>query len=189
MSFWKTSDGAAVKANSEYDAGGGDITPIPSGENVLAAIDEAGWAERNGSKYISLRWSVLEPQAYKNRKVFQKLWVTDQDPNAKSDEAGKKKSDNARAMLAAIDANCGGELYASETAPSDIDLQSALMSKPMTVKVKVYDMVTQEGGTMTGNWIAAVGPAAGFNSRPATQPTSQSQAQVKKPLADDDVPF
>jgi len=72
--------------------------------------------------------------------VFQKLHVED-----------PKKSDKAKRMLAAVDANCGGKLAAAGVQPDDQALTAALTNKPMVICVKVWDMNGNKG-----NWICAV---------------------------------
>jgi hypothetical protein len=113
--FWNLSDGEDVKETAgtgEFDAGGGNLLPIPGETSVLAAIDEAKWDKtQDGDRFISLRWNVLAPDDYKGRKVFQKLWVLDADPRAKADKVAAKR-DKAKKMLGAIDTNCGGKLLA-----------------------------------------------------------------------------
>lgn len=158
MGFWNTSDGEdAAKTGTEYEIPGGNMDPIPAGSSVLAMIDEAKWdhTQDNAEEYVSLRWTVLAPEEYKNRKVFHKLWVTDHDPNAKDTAKAIAKTDKARKMLAAIDANAGGKLTAKDARPSDDDLALALTNKPMVITLMTWDSNTGGAG---GNWVAAVAP-------------------------------
>lgn len=158
MGFWNTSDGEdAAKTGTEYEIPGGNMDPIPAGSSVLAMIDEAKWdhTQNNAEEYVSLRWTVLAPEEYKNRKVFHKLWVTDHDPNAKDTAKAIAKTDKARKMLAAIDANAGGNLTAKDARPSDDDLALALTNKPMVITLMTWDSNTGGAG---GNWVAAVAP-------------------------------
>ena len=196
MSFWDLSDGgSATDTGTEYEIpGGGDLTPIPNGSSVLAMIDEAKWDERNDARYISLRWSVLSPDEYKNRKIFQKLFVTDADPNAKSADAAMKKRDKARRMLAAIDANAGHKLVKVQGEPNDDQLQLALCNKPMLIKCMVWSMDDREkpGEKIEGNWIAAVSPKAkGIDVKPVAPKPAKSPKAEQPPMdeMDDDVPF
>jgi len=156
MSFWSTSTGedlTKTEAPKEYDAGGGYVT-IPDGSTVLAFIKEAKWAtgrdEDGNPRYISVQWKVQEPEAVNGAVVFQKLWVTDSDPNAK-DPA--KKRDKALRMLQTIDANCGGKLAANGGMPTDDQLAIALLNKEMAITCKIWEM-----GDATGNWVAAIAP-------------------------------
>jgi hypothetical protein len=164
MSFWNLSEGN-LETTGEFETGGGDIKPIPADTQCLATIDEAKWAtDMNGNSYVSLRWAVLQPTEYKNRKVFQKLWVKDNDPRAKDPV---KKRDKALRMLAAIDVNAGGKLKAAGVEPTDDSLGIALSNKPMLIKVmewKITDEVT--GELKSGNWIGAVSARKGAAPAP-----------------------
>ena len=146
----------------EFEMGGGDIAPIPAETSCLAAIDEAKWDEKDSARYISLRWNVLQPAEYKNRKVFQKLWVADADPMAKDAE---KKRDKAKRMLAAIDQNAGGKLRAAGVEPTETSLGIALINKPMVIKVMQWK-IESNGETKTGNWIGAVSAKKGAAPAP-----------------------
>jgi hypothetical protein len=152
--FWNLSD---APAGGTFEAGGGEIKPIPADTNALAVLDEAKWAkDQENNSYVSLRWSVLQPAEYKNRKVFQKLWVKDPDPKA-ADPA--KKKDKALRMLAAIDFNAGGHLRAAGGEPTDAQLASSLCAKPMIIKVMIWELTDKmTGETKVGNWVGAVSP-------------------------------
>lgn len=181
MSFWELSEGS-LENTGTFEAGGGDIQPIPADTSCLATIDEAKWgSDRENNSFISLRWSVLQPAEYKNRKVFQKLWVTDDDPRAKD---AAKKRDKAKQMLAAIDVNAGGKLMAKAEAPTDESLGACLTNKPMVIKImqwKIKDETT--GETKTGNWIGMVSARSGKAS------TSIAEVVKKIVVKDDDIPF
>ena len=159
MSFWQKQDGSAVELNNTFESGGGDIQPIPNNTALIAAIEEGKWSEYQGEHYINLKFRVMRPQEYANRVLFQKLKVFD-----------AKKGDKAKQMLAAIDANCGGKLAKLTDAPEDMDLMTALVGKPMAVKVQVWDIDGKKG-----NWISAVAPAK------QTAPQAQVQAQGVQP--------
>jgi hypothetical protein len=158
MSFWDLSDGEDVtQTGGQFEVGGGSMQPIPNDTSCIAFIDEAKWdATRDGQEFISLRWSVVGPADYKNRKIFQKLWVTDADPRARDAD---KKRDKAKRMLAAIDTNAGGKLMAKAGKPTDESLTICLTNKPMQIKVMVWEMTNDSTGEKSsGNWIAAVSP-------------------------------
>jgi len=170
MGFWTTSDDQnATDTGKSFEVGGGNMEPIPASTQLRAMIDDAKWDERNDEEYINLRWTVLEPEAYKNRKVFQKVRVLDSD---------EKKADKAKRMLAAIDANCGGKLAKSDDMPQDMDLQSALCNTPMLIQVQVWEMEGSDGIYRTGNWVNQVGN----NEKPKPEPTGSDDT-------DDDIPF
>jgi len=194
MSFWDLSDGgnAAESASEEYEIPSGRT--IPDGSSVLAMIDEAKWDEKNGAKYVSLRWSVLSPDAYKNRKVFQKLWVLDDDPSSKDEAKAAKKRDKARRMMAAIDANAGGKLTRKPGMPTDETLTQCLTNKPMVIKCMEWSIDdNQTGETIRGNWISAVAPKSkGIDVKEAKPSVQRPKAQGyvdHRPIDDDDLPF
>lgn len=167
MSIFSLSDGsdASTTGNSYEAPQGNEFAPIPDGSTVLAMINAAKWeaARTDTSKhFVQLEWTVLEPQEYKNRKIWQKLWINDYDPNAKDDAAAKKKRDNARRMLSAIDVNCGGKLAKlvernPNGVPDDDDMAISLTNRPMVIKIKVWEI--KDGlEVKQGNWIVAVAP-------------------------------
>lgn len=195
MSFWKVSDGEDIKnsTSGEFDAGGGKIELIPDETSVLAAIEEAKWdRNRDGDRYISLRWTVLAPEELKNRKVFQKLWVLDDDPTAKDAE---KKRDKAKRMLAAIDTNAGGKLLSKDEAPTDERLTSCLAMKQMVVRVMVWEQKDRSTGEMVrGNWIGAVSPKSSSVSSGEEVAKKSAAAAVKTTESsrremEDEIPF
>lgn len=178
MSFWNLSDNKPVDTSGEFETGGGSIEPIPANTDVLAVCDEAKWDSYNGDEYISLRWTVMKPSDFKNRKVFQKIRVMDGDPN---------KADKAKRMLAAIDANAGGKLVASGESPTDENLTKALTNKPMVLRVQVWELETEQGEKKSGNWVSRVAPKSGGQFAPA------APAPAAEPVPDDDfdsdIPF
>ena len=141
MSFFQTSAGEQIQAENEFDVGGG-MELIPSGTRLKAIIENAEWSEWEGERYINIRWSALEPETYKGRKIFQKIKVLNEDG---------KKADKAKRMLAAIDANAGGGLVQLGREPTDEDLQMYLLNKIMLIQVQVWEM-----GDKKGNWINKV---------------------------------
>ena len=172
MSFWNIEN---LETSGEFEAGGGDIQPIPADTQCLASIDEAKWdTDRDNNAYISLRWNVLQPAEYKNRKVFQKLWVKDDDPRAK--DAGKKREKAIR-MLAAIDQNAGGKLRATGAEPTDESLGLGLVNKPMLIKVMVWKITDEATGeNKAGNWIGAVSPRSKTAAPAAKAPVKTEEA-------------
>ncbi len=193
MSFWQLQDGTEAQTSTSFESGGGDIQPIPNNTQLIAAIEEAKWADYQGDSYINLKWRVMRPAEYANRVLFHKVKVfgmaTDKDKAAVADKA--------KMMLRAIDANCGGKLSRLNEAPNDMDLMTALVGKPMAIKVQVWDMDGKKG-----NWISAVAPAKAPQSHPTpntaqAQPAAQQRAPQGQPQRaplqsaqlDDDLPF
>jgi hypothetical protein len=198
MSFWDLSDGqTAVDTPKEYEVSGGSMEPIPNNSDVLAIVDQAKWADKDGAAYVELRWAVMAPEAVKGRKVFHKLWVTDLDPNAKDEAKGKAKRDKARRMLASIDANAGGNLTRTGEAPTDETLTMHLCNKPMVIKVMVWSMKGSDGTDMAGNWVSAVSPSdkpLQISSEPlpktsAAPAPSGGGGGYSDGLSDSDIPF
>ncbi|MFA7166292.1 MAG: hypothetical protein WC124_10715 [Desulfoplanes sp.] len=155
-------------ATGKFGLGGGAL--IPDNTDALAAIDEIGWKEYDGQRYINARWSIMAPDEIKGRKVFQKIRVLEPD---------SVKSDKARRMLAAIDGNAGGHLMQSNEEPTDMALMQYLANKPMVIKIMVWEI---EG--KSGNWISAVSPRKQKPLEPAPQPAQQPTMQEM-----DDCPF
>jgi len=140
-SFFQLSDGEEIQAESEYEVGG-NMEPIPSGTKLKAMIENVEWDSYEDDYYINIRWSVLEPETYSNRKIFQKVKVKNSD---------SKKADKAKRMLAAIDANAGGGLVQLGREPTDEDLQMNLLNKIMLIQVQVWEM-----NGKSGNWVNKV---------------------------------
>lgn len=166
MSFWNLSDNETIDKSGNFEMGGGSMEPIPDNTQLKTVIDEAKWEENEDlGQFISLRHSVLAPDEYKNRKIFQKIKVKDQ---------LSKTSDKAKRMLAAIDVNCGGGLIELEREPTDQDLQKHLLMKPMIIVSRVWELEKDDGSMMSGNWVQSVAPlrqasAPDNTPAPATQ--------------------
>lgn len=173
MSFWNEEQ---RKTGGNFESGGGDFEPIPANTGCIAAIKQANWAEYQGDRYINIQWQVLKPEQYKNRVIFQKVRVLDDDPS---------KADRAKRMLAAIDTNAGGRLLKLQSEPTDHDLASALTGKIQAIKLQVWEM-NVDGQERSGNWVSAVAPSKGA-------PTQQQEtAPAPMPQMDDDldsIPF
>lgn len=166
MSFFLTSDNKPIETTGEMEMGGGS-EPIPEGTQLKVAMDEIKWDEFEEDQFINARWTVIDGD-YKNRKVFHKIRVMDKD---------SKKKDKALRMLAAIDANAGGHIAKLGTSPNDMELASALLNKPMAIKVGVWEMNDRKG-----NWVMSVSP---LNAKPAPTPSASST-----PIdVDDDIGF
>lgn len=197
MSFWTTSDNKAIEQTQtgSFDAGGGDMEPIPKNTQVKAAPDEVKWDNDNeANRYISLRWSTLAPEQYKGRKIFQKLWVTGENPNSKDANA---QADKAKRMLAAINANAKGHLMTLQSEPTDQDLQQALMNKPMALNLQVWEIKDNQG-SKKGNWVQKVAPLHAQNVQASGAVTNQHSGTMSEPVGntpapspdfDDDIPF
>lgn len=177
--FWQLSDGKVAEQTDKFDAGGGDV--LPDNTDVLALIDEAGWKAgyEGAHDVIQLRWTVHKPDQFKGRKIFQKLKVNDPE---------SKTSDKAKRMLMAIDTNAGGKLAQHPGEPNDSELMSALMNKPMVLKIKVWEINEKKG-----NWVAAVSPYKRTAAQAAPAPVEPAPQVAPAPTGgtsfDDDIPF
>ena len=156
--FWGLSDGSsATDTDENFELAGGNLEPIPEGSTVIAAVEAAAWKDdKDGNEFLEIKWRVAKPEAFANRVIYQKLWVTDADPRAKDEAAAKKKQDNARRLLSRLDAEAGGKLARKSGKPTDDELAVALQNKLMAIKVMVWAMKGNDGSDMSGNWIAAV---------------------------------
>jgi hypothetical protein len=196
MSFWDLSDGETAKTeNKEFEVPGGNFDPIPDNSDVLSEIKSVKWnsPRDKDERFVEINWRILAPEQFKNREVFQKLWVQDFDPSAKSEEKAKAKRDKARQMLATIDANAKGQLMASSEAPTDDSLALALLLAQMVIKCMIWEMPDRErhGEFIRGNWVSAVKPKTSElhvgEEKPKTQaPSSGGGGSFD---LDDEIPF
>lgn len=200
MSFWDLSDGGAANEDvkKEYEVPGGNMDPIPNNSDVLAYIKAAKWASKRDAdeRYIEIQWQVEKPAEFLNRVVFQKLWVDDLDPTAKSEEKAKDKRDKARKMLATIDANAKGRLMQSGEAPTDDSLALALVDARMVIKCMEWSIEDRSSGeTIRGNWVSAVKPKDAETSVGKALPAKSSGGGGGRPSGgggfdlDDEIPF
>jgi hypothetical protein len=166
MSFFDNTE----PATGSMEMGGGDFEPIPANTQVLAYIEDAKIDEYEGDEKVKITWVVLQPEEFKDRKVFQNVKVFDQKPEV---------SAKARKMLMAIDFNAGGKLLASGQAPDDMNLMTALGMKQMVLKLAVWDMNDKKG-----NWVTSVGAKGSAVPKAAPAPVSAPTTG-----ADDEVPF
>lgn len=188
MSFWELSDNTTVSASTEYEAPSGGGEPLPNNTDVLGFIDQIGWAKDrpDGAKPIEYRVCVVKPEAYKNRKLFFKLYPLGDNPNKKGDKL-KQDKDKSLRFLAAIDANAGGNLLTGNGAPADEDLQRCLMQKMMTWKVGKYEMTGDDGQPRSGNYLMAVSAKKDVSEPSAGQQSGGGSAS--NDLDGDSIPF
>lgn len=172
MSFFQLSTGQAVQVTGEFDSGGGAMTPLPEGTQVMAMVDQAKWDEHDGEYFVSLRWTVALPEEYKNRKIFQKIKV--KNPDA-------EKRDKALMMLAAIDANAGGQIMALGAEPEDADLANGLLNRPMVLKLGLWEIKNEKGELKSGNWVQKVAPRKKGASATPAAPAATAPAAPRTP--------
>ena len=174
--FWTTSDGKMIDKNAKEHSAG-EFSPIPDGTNARATIEEIRWAQDPSCEYhyINLRWCILEPTAYADRKIFHKLHLLP-DPRIEGNKA-VKRADNGKRMFAAICANAGINLLSKPIPPSNDDLQD-LLGKMMIVKIGVWKM--KDSGS--GNWVMKVSPLGSVDIQEQPQ-------QRQTPTNNGSVPF
>ena len=197
--FWNLSSGgdATEDASTSYEVASGNFEAFPEGTKLLAMVTDAEWRtnDQTGLENLSLTWTVVKPEDVANRKVFQSLWLTDLQPEAKDPE---KKRDKARRMFAAIDANAGGKLAKKGGIPDADTIMVALANKLMVLRLGLWEMEDRQnpGQVMSGNWIQAVGPKTGEIGLTEAKPRAQSaragssQKAANAAYADDsEIPF
>lgn len=180
MNFWEV-EGQKIESNGTIEVEGGSSNglPIPAGTQVRVVIDEAVWktTEKEGT-FINVKHKVIAPEVYKGRVIFQKIHVRIHEfksaPNwCRLDEAGiNKKRAAALRMLAAIDANAGGKLMATPSAPTDDKLSTCLCGKQMALTLDTWEITTDQNGQQIpnavdyarGNWVKKVEPNAAFSN-------------------------
>lgn len=188
--FWTTSTGeSAITEGTSYEIeGGGNLDPIPDGAHVLAMVNSAKWATvRDGiERYIEIKWDVMKPLVYANRKVFQKLWVSDLDPGQKDKDKAAAKKDKALRMFSTIDLNAGGRLSKLKAEPDDEDLSVALSGKMMVIGLRVWETTNSSGVDASGNWVYFVGDKA---SELKEGNVKQKKKTMREEMGESDLPF
>lgn len=192
MSFWNTSTGeSAITETKSFEIeGGGNMAPIPDGAHVLGMVNSAKWATvRDGvDQYVEIKWDVLKPAAYENRKVFQKLWVSDLDPTVKDKDKATAKRDKALRMFSTIDANAGGKLAKLRDKPDDDDLAAALVGKMMVIGLRVWETKNAMGEEASGNWVYFVGEKNSELKEGVVKASAAPKKSLREDISDD-IPF
>lgn len=189
---WTTSYEDFQKSGGKYQAGGSDIDLIPDNTDLVAVIDEVTRDCYNGVNTIKMRFTVLEPEAYSNRKVWKSLYMFEHSTfvlEKQGVEAAERKKKKDTAMFEAIDFNAGGECRSSGCEPEELtteQLQGALMDKRMLLKMGI--VTDKHDPNKKTQYIKAVAPAAKYHEA-GDKPQSAKPA-VRQPVnIGDDVPF
>lgn len=186
--FWGLSSGeSATDTGTEFEVSSGNFEVIPDGSKVLAMVENAEWKQDDKlNEYLSLQWTALKPEAVANRKIFQKLYLTDLDASHKKPE---EKRDKARRMFAAIDANAGGKLATLVSKPDADAIMRALGNRTMVIRLGVWSIKSRETGELIeGNWVQAVAPkTADLEIKPA-KPRAEPRVG-NSDIGDDSLPF
>lgn len=173
MGFFSTQDGKDVRqdANGSYETPSTEL--IPKDARVKAVIDEIEWSavpdesdNDAGVAYINVRYSILAPEEFKGRKIFQKLFVSSVGkPSAKD---AQKKRTNDLTLLAAINVNSNGQpLNNCTSAPTDAEL-STLIGTILLLQLDVWEI-----GDRKGNWIRSLEGATATKATVARKPASK----------------
>lgn len=190
--FWGLSSGgdATEDVSTSYEVASGSFEAFPGGTKLLAMVTDAEWRvnEQSGLENLSLTWTVVKPEEVANRKVFQALWLTDLQPEAKDPE---KKRDKARRMFAAIDANAGGKLARKPGKPDAEAILIALANKQMVIRLGEYEGKTRDGGTVQRNYVQAVGPKTEetYLPHPTRRAPARNAVSSVVRIDDDEIPF
>ena len=199
--IWGLSDGSSASdTGTEYEMpSGGNFEPIPDGSKVLAMVEDANWVtDERGNERLDLKWTVVKPEEYANRKINQKCWIFDMDPSVSDPEKARKKRDRARTLFAATDANAGGKLARKGGKPTSEDVVIALANKLMVIGLRVWEQDDRNDPTqkVRGNWVYRVEPKTGEifiapekPSRQTTQRPAQSSGGGGYSALDDEIPF
>lgn len=189
MSFWDNTE-----VNTEAKAasfGGSDFEAFPNGTVLKAYIDEASVKTfTDGTRVVQLRWTVLEPDNAKNRKVFHPIKCFDLIAEKKDPEAYLKGQRNQLGTIAAM-AGCFDRLKAAGE-PNDMVLQG-LLSKPMFITLGVWKGKDRKTGEdKSGNWVRGVA-LAGTPHVPNVVASGGQRPSASAPVAaatfDDEIPF
>lgn len=175
--------GEVPESTGNFEDNGFD--PIPEGTECLSTIIEAKWDSFNGSdhQHINLKLQVVDGE-YKNRTFYQSLYVDGADPSGQYYDASKdeKKKSKARAMMAAVDKNAGGNIFALRRRPTNDELQKYLIAATMIYTLGVYN---------NKQFVRGVAPNPNI-SEPSKQTNNTAKVSNSKPVIDDDkdlIPF
>jgi len=173
--FWNTSDGKEIESNGSFVSGSG-LDPFPDGTEVLSIISEAELDEYEGQRKIKITWIIGRPEKYKNRKIFQSLYVFSEHKNSSIE-----KADRAKRMLAAIDKNAGGKLMDTGNAPTTEAMTKCLVNSSMQLKIGLFE--AEDGKAI--NYVTAVAPK-GSSGKTSNTVSSKTEKPAEPAFEDDD---
>lgn len=186
MSWWTTSTGESAVSNETnfVDENKGFGEPIPEGSYVLAMIDKAQWknARDSDSQSVNVQWTVLKPEQFANRKVWQNLWIRDAEPflAAKGEtQKAAERRDRDLKKLSVIDNNARKKLRECPDYPDDTAL-ATLNNAMMVISLGVINGNNFVRDVMEKSHELKVGVA---KSEPA-----KSSGNTSRDL-DDEIPF
>lgn len=192
MSFFTLSTGSAVEAGTSYEVAGMSQV-MPESSIVKAVISKVEWKENFSKTSHDLRitWKVVGEDFKGNS--FNQTFAFD-DP---------KKSDKAKIMFATLDKlTSNGAVVAMGKRPTEQEIMQHMANKPVGVKLGVYEIAKDDGGTSVGNFVKKVGLVVEMakelrdqGGQPQT-PVPQSKAGTPvaatayvAPIDDSNIPF
>lgn len=186
MSWWTTSTGESAVSNETnfVDENKGFGEPIPGGSFVLAMIDKAQWknAKDSDAQSVNVQWTVLKPEQFANRKVWQNLWIRDLEPFLVA-KGETKKADDRRdrdlKKLSVIDNNARKKIRECPDYPDDTAL-ATLNNAMMVISLGVMNGNNFVRDVMEKSHELKVGKAK--------EPTASSSGNTSRDL-DDEIPF
>jgi hypothetical protein len=182
IDFWSDVE---EQPESFESKGGDDFEVIPAKTRALAEIESVtieSYKDAAEIEYINIQWTLMKPEIYQNRRIFQKIRIMGDDPTQKSykEDKQEEKIRNAKMMLAAIDKICtGGKLFGLKRMPTEEELQRYLIGKTAEIYLMVYKI-----GELEGNWVHSVFAPSGNVSAPSK--TATKKAAPKPAYGDDD---
>lgn len=189
INFWEDEEGEEIQQQESFESkGGDDFEVIPAKTRALAEIESVtieSYKDAAEIEYINVQWTLMKPEIYQNRRIFQKIRIMGDDPTQKSYKEDKQaeKIRNAKLMLAAIDKICtGGKLFSLKRMPTEEELQKYLVGKTAEIYLMVYKI-----GDMKGNWVHSVFAPNGNVSAPRKSTTAAKNAVSKPSYGDDDM--
>ena len=132
------------------------------GTRVLATIEEMALDtnERDGL-HIAVRAKVVKPEVSQGHLLFFKLKTFGNVPaNASDDERAKigRAATRAQKMLMAVQSFAQTNAVSQALARGSIDnaALSTLHGTPVGLTLGLWEIKTEEGGTMNGNWVRSI---------------------------------
>ena len=165
--------------------------PAPEGTRGLCDILEVKWDSLPGSthEHISIKWMIVEPEEYNGKKFYHNIKINGEDPAGqyyKADKQEKIRKD-ARNMLAAIDKNAGGKLFAIRRLHTNDDFKACLESARMMLALGAYNNKQVVRGVSANPNAGSQVSKQAQNSSVAAK-TSQTPANVTD-IDEDLIPF
>jgi len=188
MSFWADDDGEEITVDvKKVDTGASKPPMFPDDTHLLVRIDEAGWKEFEGTRYVGVRSIVMAPPQYEGRIVKKSLYVTDADPKTKKEDIAKRRL-KARTDLMKMDALHKGRIRSGgDGIPTDEQLQFGLIGAQ---QVWTMGQFTPKGTNEPIQFVKAMNAKGMVEvSKAEVKRAAVMQTNAFAADLDDDVPF